>query len=173
MQPGEAGEPERREAGEIARLLSYLVILAVSVWLFFDARALPTSRWDVLGAGAFPQLVFATLALLAVVASADALRKLSASAFADFGAAAAGWPRARYLVIALLALFGLYLAVLPRVGFTWTTFAFLLAAQLLLAPRRPVVLAVLLVLALLFSFGLNALFAEVFNVFLPRGRWWT
>lgn len=160
------------EAGGVARLLSYLVILAVSAYLFFDARALPTSRWDVLGAGAFPQLVFALLALLAVIALVDALRKLPGAAFAGFGAAAVQWLRARHLVVALLVLFALYLAVLPRAGFSWSTFAFLLAAQVLLAPRRPVVLAVLVVLALLFSFGLNTLFAEVFNVFLPRGRWW-
>jgi putative tricarboxylic transport membrane protein len=165
-------EPESKEAGEVARLISYLIILAASAWLFFDARALPTSRWEVLGAGAFPQLVFATLALLAAAASVDTLRRLRGAAFAGFGAAASGWLRARYLVFALLALFGLYLAVLPRAGFSWSTFVFLLAAQFLLAPRRPVVLAVLVVLALLFSFGLNTLFDEVFNVFLPRGRWW-
>jgi len=172
MQADQNPTPEKQEAGGVARLLSYLVILAASVGLFFDARALPTSRWDVLGAGAFPQLVFATLAVLALVAIADALRKLPPGAFAAFGAAAVPWLRARYLVVALLALFGLYLAMLPRAGFSWTTLAFLVAAQLLLAPRRPVVIAALLVLALLFSFGLNALFAEAFNVFLPRGRWW-
>jgi putative tricarboxylic transport membrane protein len=172
MQGDQTQAPEKQEAGGVARLLSYLVILAASIWLFFDARALPTSRWDVLGAGAFPQLVFAVLGVLALVASVDALRRLPRSAFTGFGAATLGWLRARYLVVALLAIFGLYLAVLPLAGFSWTTLGFLLAAQLLLAPRRPAVIAVLLALALLFSFGLNALFAEVFNVFLPRGRWW-
>lgn len=76
-EPAATGQTrERKEAGEVARLLSYLVILAASVGLFFDARTLPTSRWEVLGAGAFPQLVFALLALLSLVALADALRKL-------------------------------------------------------------------------------------------------
>lgn len=165
----ETAADKRGEAGEVARLLSYVAILAVSAWLFFEAGSLPTSRWDVLGAGAFPQLVFGVLALLALAAIVGALRGLRPAALADFGAATLGWLKRRYLVVALLALFGIYLAVLPLAGFSPATFVFLLAAQFLLLPRRPRTIAVALVLAVVFSFGLNELFASVFNVFLPRG----
>ncbi|MGD1880321.1 MAG: tripartite tricarboxylate transporter TctB family protein [Kiloniellaceae bacterium] len=174
--PGEGGDTpgglpgiEVMEAGEVARLLSYVAILAGSAYLFFDARALPTSRGDVLGAGAFPQLVFATLALLAAAALAASLRKVSRQALRGFGAATVQWLRHRYLVVCVLGLFGLYLAVLPILGFSLATFGFLLVTQLLLLPRSAKAIAAAVVIALLFSFGLNALFDTVFNVFLPRG----
>jgi hypothetical protein len=164
-------EPESREAGEVARLLSYVVVLAASVFLFFDARALPSSRWDVLGAGAFPQLVFAVLGLLAAIAALGSLRSLHGPAFTGFAGAAAAWLRARYLVVLVLALFGVYLVVLPLAGFSLATFGYLLVSLVLLSPRSRTALMLALIIALIFSFGLNALFAEVFNVFLPRGGW--
>lgn len=166
--PEDAGL-EREEAGEVARLISYVVILAVSVFLFFDARGLPTSRWEVLGAGAFPQLVFGLLSALSGLAIVGSLRKLSLAGVTGFAGAAAGWLRKRYLVLVMAACFGVYLLAIPRFGFSVATFVFLLATQLFLAPRRWTSLLLALVIALLFSFGLNALFAEVFNVFLPRG----
>ncbi len=49
------------EAGEVARLLSYIALLAVSAGLFLEARTIPTSRFEVLGAGAFPMLVHGVL----------------------------------------------------------------------------------------------------------------
>lgn len=160
---------EREEAGEVARLISYAAILAVSIFLFFDARGLPTSRWEVLGAGAFPQLVFGLLSALSGLAIVGSLRKLSLAGARGFAAAAAGWLRRRYLVPVIAACFGGYLLAIPQVGFSVATFVFLLATQLVLAPRRWTSFLLALVVALLFSFGLNALFAEVFNVFLPRG----
>lgn len=166
--PEEAGL-EREEAGEVARLISYAAILAVSIFLFFDARGLPTSRWEVLGAGAFPQLVFGLLSALSGLAIVGSLRKLSIAGASGFAAAAAGWLRRRYLVPVIAACFGGYLLAIPQVGFSVATFVFLLATQLVLAPRRWTSFLLALVVALLFSFGLNALFAEVFNVFLPRG----
>lgn len=158
-----------KEAGEVARLLSYVAILAVSVWLFFEAGTLPTSRWDVLGAGAFPQLVFGVLGLLALTALVGALRRASGTAVAGFGSATLDWLKRRYLVVCLLAFFGLYLVLLPVFGFSPATFVFLLATQLVLMPRSVKTVVVALVIALAFSFGMNELFSSVFNVFLPRG----
>lgn len=155
-------------AGGIARLVSYAVILLLSVVLFIDASGLPTSRWEVLGAGAFPQLVFAVLGLLSVAAIVEDLRKLPAGALGRFPAAAWAWMRTRSLVAVVFVLFALYLIALPLAGFSWATFVFLLAAQGALAPRTPRALGLGLLIAVLFSFGLNTLFAEVFNVFLPR-----
>ena len=121
-------EPESREAGEIARLLSYVAVLAASVFLFFDRGPRWQRRWDVLGAGAFPQLVFAVLGLLAAIAALGSLRSLHGPAFAGFAGAAAAWLRARYLVVLVLALFGLYLVVLPLAGFSLATFGYLLVS---------------------------------------------
>ena len=168
-----AGESERSapapdEAGEIARLISYAIILVASLVLFFSARELPTSRWEVLGAGAFPQLVFGLLAILSFFAIFGSVRKLSSGSFKQFAGASADWLRSRYLVPAMAACFGAYLVAIPQLGFSLSTFIFLLAAQLMLAPLRRTSILIALVIALIFSFGLNFLFAEVFNVFLPR-----
>ncbi len=160
----------RTEAGEFARLLSYIAILAVSVFLFADARGMPTSRWEVLGAGAFPQLVFSLLGLLSLLAAVGSLRKLrQGGQLGRIGAEALRWVRTRYLVLVMFGLFAVYLLAIPYAGFSIATFVFLIVAQLILAPRTPRNVVVALVIAAVFSFGMNALFADVFNVFLPRG----
>lgn len=167
-EPPETGE--KRQAGEVARLISYAALLALSLALMLNARGLPTSRWEVLGAGAFPQLVFGALAALSALAAVDALRRIGGG-WDGFGAACLDWMRRRRLVIGLFALFGLYLAAIPLAGFGVATFGFLVLAQALLAPRTPLAAGVALILAVAFSFGLEALFAQVFFVILPRGVW--
>ncbi|WP_119167919.1 tripartite tricarboxylate transporter TctB family protein [Algihabitans albus] len=162
-------KPEGNEAGGVARLISYCVVLGVSAFLFIDARGLPTSRWEVLGAGAFPQLVFGLLCVLSALAIVGALRKLSMTGAAGFAAAAAHWLRSRHLVLVMAICFSAYLLAIPQFGFSIATFAFLMVAQLALAPRTWKSLLLALGIATVFSFGLNALFAELFNVFLPRG----
>lgn len=160
--------PQTNGAGAVARLLSYVLFLILSGVLFFDARELPTTRWEVLGAGAFPQIVFAVLAGLCALAFIDEVRRLPDGAIAAFFPAAVQWCRVNHLVIAMFALLAIYLIALPIVGFSWATFAFLIVVQALLSPRTPRALLIALAIAVIFSFGLNALFAEVFNVFLPR-----
>lgn len=168
-------QPAANTAGlTLARLIVDGAILLASVALFFNAGQLPTSRWEPLGAGSFPQLVFALLALLAALSAVESLRALLA-ADAPFkqdspGALAIRWCREHYLVPLLFVLFSLYVAAVPRFGFTLSTFGFMLTAGLLLAPRTPRAWCIALVLTIVFSFGLNHLFADVFNVFLPRGR---
>ena len=75
----------------------------------------------------------------------------------------------RRVAIGLFVLFAVYLGVMPWTGFSLASFVFLLIAQLMIAgvSRRTVMQSI--IAALIFSVGLNLLFAEVFNVFLPRG----
>jgi len=60
-------------------------------------------------------------------------------------------------------------AGLRTLGFSIATFLFLLVAQLIAAPRDRRTIVTALLVAVVFSFGLNWLFAEGFTVFLPRG----
>jgi hypothetical protein len=46
---------------------------------------------------------------------------------------------------------------------------FIFSVQVILMPRSTKSIVIALITALVFSFGLNWLFAEVFTVFLPRG----
>jgi putative tricarboxylic transport membrane protein len=163
--------PSRSVAEEAARLVSYLLLIALSVWLYVVAGDLPASRWEPLGAGAFPRLVLATLAFFCGIAAIHSLRKLATRAsWAEPGQGARAWLARHRFVIALLTGFGVYLAIIAQLGFTLASFLFLLYAQALLAPRRWQSWAIALVIAVIFSWGVNFLFAEVFGIFLPRGR---
>ncbi len=160
---------QAQEAGEIARLLSYVVILLASVGLFLAATGIPTSRFGQLGAGAFPQIVFAAIALVAVMAIVDALRKIPGSAYGRFAAETVLWARRRYLVFICLGALTVDLLAIPLLGFSIASLVFLFVLQVILMPRTRRSILIAAIVALTFSFGLNWLFAEVFTVFLPRG----
>ena len=168
----DTGENHSLEAGEIARFLSYVAILAASVTLYFSAGKIPSSRFEVLGAAAFPRFVFVAISLVTIIAIIDSLRKIPRHAWAQFGGEVLNWLRLRYLVIICFAVFAAYLLLVPVLGFSIASFAFVLGLQLILMPRKPLTLLIAALVAFAFSFGLNALFAEFFNVFLPSGGIW-
>lgn len=161
---------ETAGSGDIARLLSYIALLAASVGLFLEARTIPTSRFEVLGAGAFPMLVHGSLILLLIGSIIGSLRKIPADAYGRFAADVVAWGKAKRLVFVVFAGLGLYVAIMPVIGYTFSTFLFLTALLVVLAPKTRIAFVIALGLAVIFSFGLNWLFAEVFNVFLPRGN---
>lgn len=169
MNENELEKTQAGEAGEIARLLSYVVILLASIGLFVSATGIPASRFERLGAGAFPQIVFGAIALVAVMAIIDALRKIPGDAYGRFGAQSVAWARRRYLVFISLGAMTLYLLAIPVLGFPIASLVFLFTLQVILMPRRPKSILIAAIVALVFSFGLNWLFSEVFTVFLPRG----
>lgn len=169
MNENELEKTQAGEAGEIARLLSYVVILLASIGLFVSATGIPASRFERLGAGAFPQIVFGAIALVAVMAIVDALRKIPGDAYGRFGAQTVAWARRRYLVFISLGAMTLYLLAIPVLGFPIASLVFLFTLQVILMPRRPKSILIAAIVALVFSFGLNWLFSEVFTVFLPRG----
>lgn len=160
---------QAKEAGEIARLLSYIILLLASIGLFFVAASIPTSRFETLGAGAFPKIVFVAIGLLAAVAIVDALRRIPGRAYGRFAAETVLWTRRRYLVIISLAALALYILAIPIAGFSIASFVFIFALQVILMPRRLKSMVLAFIIAMIFSIGLNWLFAEVFTVFLPRG----
>jgi hypothetical protein len=164
-----AGPDATARGGRLGQLLSYAVIFALAAWLFWEAGDLPASRWEPLGAGTFPRLVLGALGLLAATALVRELRLWRREGGAV--GVALGPALVRYrLVVAVLGFFLVYVALLPQLGFSLASLVFLLATQLVLGPKTPRAIAVMLIVALVFSFGLNWLFAEAFNVFLPRGR---
>ncbi|SDY28830.1 tripartite tricarboxylate transporter TctB family protein [Citreimonas salinaria] len=157
------------QPGDIARLISYVALFAVSAGLFVEAAIIPTSRFEVLGAGAFPMMVHGVLMALLALAIIRSLRTIPAQAYAAFPSVALRWARDKRLVIVTFLFLAVYLSVMPLLGYPLATLGFLLVLTATLAPKTPASMAVTVVLALAFSFGLNWLFAEVFNVFLPRG----
>lgn len=158
-----------QQAGDVARLLSYIILLLASATLFVVARQIPVSRFERLGAGAFPTLVFGALVLMSLLAIVEAARKIPRTAYADFAQQTLLWARQRYLVFVVLAALGVYLALMPWLGFSWASLLFVFVVQVILMPLSPKRLLLAVIIALVFSFGINALFADVFHVFLPRG----
>lgn len=153
------------------QVVSYAVILAISLALFWVAGSLPASRWEPLGAGAFPKMVLGLLALVSALGLIGGLRRLRVARAAEASGGAAGGGLARFrMVLVVLASFVVYVAVLRWIGFSVATFVFLLALQLALGPKRAGAIAVMVAIAAVFSFGTDLLFAEAFNVFLPRSR---
>jgi putative tricarboxylic transport membrane protein len=163
--------PSRTVAEEAARLLSYLLLIALSGGLYLAARDLPSSRWEPLGAGAFPKLVLATLAFFCAIAAAGSIHKLvTRSRWAVPAEGLPAWLTRHRFVLTLFAAFGLYLAFIAQVGFILASFGFLLLAQIVLAPRTWRSLVIAVAITAVFSYGVSLLFAEVFEVFLPRGQ---
>ena len=80
-----------------------------------------------------------------------------------------GWLKARRLVLFLFLCLAVFVAGIPVIGYPVAAFLFLIVLQVTYAPKTRVTIGIAVLLALIFSFGLNWLFAEVFNVFLPRG----
>ena len=157
-------------AGEIARLVSYVALLAMSFRFFVEARTIPTSRFEALGAGAFPMLVHALLMLLLVSAIIGSVRQIPTEAYPRFASQVVLWARTRRLVLLMFAFLIIYVTAMPIIGYPIATLVFLLVFLLTLSPKTKAAVALCVILSLIFSFGLNWLFAEVFNVFLPRGR---
>lgn len=167
---GASASAASRARTEFARLISYIVFGLGSAYLSLRAGELPTSRWEPLGAGSFPQLVFAVLAGLCLISAIRAVIGIRKAGQLDgLMSALCGWIKVRRISFALFGLLVVYLGVLPIAGFSLATFLFLLITQLLIAGISKKTLIQSVIAALIFSVGLNLLFAEVFNVFLPRG----
>jgi len=167
---GASASAASRARTEFARLVSYIVFGLGSVYLSLRAGELPTSRWEPLGAGSFPQLVFAVLAGLCLISAVRAIIDIRKAGQLDgLLEGLCGWIKVRRFSFALFGLLVVYLGFLPIAGFSLATFIFLLITQLMIAGISKKTVIQSLIAALIFSVGLNLLFAEVFNVFLPRG----
>lgn len=169
--PAGAEPAAEAHAGLGGQVVSYAAILAISLVLFWVAGSLPASRWEPLGAGAFPKMVLGLLALVSAIGLIGGLRRLKAVRAAGATVPAVDGGLARFkMVVVVLAGFAVYVAALRWIGFSVATFVFLLGLQLVLGPKRARSIAIMVVIAAVFSFGIDLLFAQVFNVFLPRSR---
>lgn len=157
-------------AGEIGKLISYVVLLAGTVALYMAALDLPASRWEPVGAGGFPRLVLLLLGLLCVIGILTSVRRIAKAGIPG------EWTRrivegaiSHRIVFYVFIDFVLYLGLMRFLGFSIASFLFLLSAQLIVAPRGIRSFIIALVISVLFSFGLDWAFSDIFNVYLPRG----
>lgn len=145
-----------------------LILAGISLVLFVQSLGLPHLPIVPVGPGFYPRIVlgFLGLASLALVVQ-DAMAQRATRA-----ERAAGEPRNYRLVLALFAVFGAYVALMPSIGFRVATFAFVAAVQALLDPPRSAAQwAVLAAVALGTVTATYLVFETYLLVLLPRGTW--
>ncbi|MEQ5856098.1 tripartite tricarboxylate transporter TctB family protein [Halomonas sp. EF61] len=163
---GERHAPGR--GGPLAHVLLNIALAALFTALFVRAQALPSSMWEPLGSGSFPRLVLAALVALNLAIAFKEARAFLRQSPGERGQVGA-WIWRHRLAFAVLALFAVYIIALPWLGFSLASLAFLLAGQWLLGARSLKALAIAVVVALVFSLGVDTLFRDVFVISLPRG----
>jgi hypothetical protein len=141
-----------------------LAVLAASLLLFWLTLGLKDSPMVPIGPGFYPRIVLGLTALLSfflVVADFFAAKVPAASAKANYG------------VVALhFAVFGLYVAALPGLGFRVATFAYVAAANALMdAPRGARGWGRVALIAFVTALATWLVFERELLVLLPRGRW--
>jgi putative tricarboxylic transport membrane protein len=155
--------------------VSGLICLAISIWLLALTFALPPAAIVPIGPAFYPRVVLGLLALLSgilIVIDLRAMRVAHASAATAAPPATAG-PAPNYRLVLLTFIeFGLYIALLPPLGFRISTALFVLALQATLEWPRSVkhwVLAVIVAFAT--SEVCHLVFEYYLSVLLPRGTW--
>ena len=152
-------------------LITGLVCLAGSLVLLAHTYNLPGPSLLVpIGPGFYPRIVLGITALLAtaLVVQAWLARRRARPA----GSTTEPKDPNYALVLTSFTVFGIYVAVLPLLGFRLATFAFVLALQPLLErPRNAKGWAIAVAVALITAIATFHLFQDYLSVLLPRGRW--
>lgn len=147
-----------------------LACLAVSLFGLLLTRGLPGPTMVPVGPGFYPRIVLTLMAgLSAILVVSDVLAGRGGTRVAPRKPAV---PPNYRLVAATFAIFAVYVALLPPLGFPVATFLFVVVLQVLLEPPRGwrrwlLVLAVALATTLV----TYLVFDRYLSVLLPRGTW--
>lgn len=153
--------------------ISGLVCLGISIWLLALTFFLPPAAIVTIGPAFYPRIVLSLLAVLSVILIVIDIRAMgrlqgaAAVTTPQFGLA----PNYR-LVFATFVQFGLYIALLPGLGFRISTFFFVLMLQATLEwPRSVKHWLLALAVALATAWLCHIVFEDYLSVLLPRGAW--
>jgi putative tricarboxylic transport membrane protein len=141
-----------------------LAALVTSLVLFALTLDLKPNPLVPIGPGFYPRIVLglsAVLAAMLVVFDLVSRTKPEPAAGANYR-----------LVLLVFVVFGVYVGLMPGLGFRISTFLFVAALQSLLEPPKGVRgWAVVLATALITTVLTHMLFERYLSVLLPRGRW--
>jgi hypothetical protein len=133
--------------------------------------ALPPASMVPIGPAFYPRIVLAVTALLSAVLIVIDLKTARANADAPKPAAPGPAPNYR-LVLATFVLFGLYIALMPKLGFRISTALFVLLLQITLEwPQTPKRWLLVIAVALGTALACHFVFEQYLSVLLPRGTW--
>jgi len=148
-------------------VVSGIVFLAFAVWLFWLAGDLRGNPLVPIGPGFYPRIVLGATALLGAAVALSGV--FAARAESE---AAPSSPANWRLVALTFATFGVYIGLLPGLGFRIATFLFVAALQAVIQPPRG--RAEWLILGIV-AFGTTLVTYLAFEVYLtvllPRGTW--
>jgi putative tricarboxylic transport membrane protein len=151
--------------------VSGFVCLTISVILLTQTFGLPPAAIVPIGPAFYPRVVLSILMLLSVILIALDFRAMRITA-APAAAPAAGLAPNYRLVLATFIEFGLYILVLPLLGFRIATFLFVLSLQVTLEwPRSAKHWALAVAIAAATSIVCYLIFQDYLSVLLPRGTW--
>jgi putative tricarboxylic transport membrane protein len=152
--------------------ISGLVCLAISLFLLALTFNLPPAAMVPIGPAFYPRVVLSLTAILSLILIAlDVRAGLALRAAGTRPPPSASTSNYR-LVFATFVLFGLYIALLPPLGFRISTFLFVLALQITLEwPKTPMRWLLALIVALGTSAVCHFVFEDYLQVLLPRGSW--
>ena len=150
-----------------------LVCLAISLVGLYFSFGLPQLPLVPVGPGFYPRIVLTFLAILSVVLIAQDVVAQRAPARPATPQPAARPSRDGYRLVAMVfAVFGLYVAALPALGYRIATALFVAAMQAVLdRPRDARGWAVLAAIAVAASGATYLVFDTYLTVLLPRGTW--
>ena len=150
--------------------LAGLICLGLSLGMLYLTQGLPKSPLVPIGPDFYPRLVLlVTAALSLTLIAADVISARRASVDS---APSAGPARNYRLVAVSFMLFGIYVGLLPALGYRVATFLFVAAFQIALEPPRSVKqVAVAAVIALATCLVTYVVFEQYLFVLLPRGSW--
>jgi hypothetical protein len=155
--------------------VSGLVCLAISAILLTQTFGLPPAAVVPIGPAFYPRVVLSILAILSViliVLDIRAMRSASATPAPAAAPAVAAPPPNYRLVLATFIEFGLYILLLPMLGFRLATFLFVLSLQVTLEwPRSSRHWLLAIAVAAATSLVCYRVFQDYLSLLLPRGTW--
>ncbi|MGN6115538.1 MAG: tripartite tricarboxylate transporter TctB family protein [Nitrobacter sp.] len=151
-----------------------LVCLALSIGMFALTFGLPPAAMVPVGPAFYPRIVillFGLLSVMLIVFDLRAARGGRPGTAVAAGAGAGAQPNYR-LVLATFIEFGLYIVILPLIGFRISTFLFVLALEVTLEwPRDTKRWVLMVAVAIATSAACYFVFEDYLSVLLPRGTW--
>jgi putative tricarboxylic transport membrane protein len=154
--------------------ISGLVCLAIGIGLLLQTIGLPPAVMVPIGPAFYPRVVLGLmlfLSVLLIVLDFRAMRQLRAAGAPAAAAAPGAAPNYRLVLLTFIE-FGLYIALLPGLGFRIATFLFVLALQVTLEwPRSAKHWALAVIVAAATAAICHFVFEGYLSVLLPRGTW--
>lgn len=145
--------------------LTLLAVSGVLFWQTFSFRKPPFAQFEAFDAATFPRIV---LGALAVCALALLIRGSGRVVPRVTRASVAEWIDRYRLPLISLPLFAVYAVAMPRLGWTLSTIAYLIAMQVILLPRRGMPLLVVSAGSVAFTLAMSAAFERLLRIVLPR-----